>query len=122
MPHKLPPAATGARHDLNRRELALQSATAAIQAGRLDEAERLAAGVLEGNAGNLAAMQLLGTALLMQGRGQEALVPLERAARQSHNAATETWLAMALRQVGREEEARKRLYRAIKRRPPFPPA
>ncbi len=68
-------------------ELALQDATAAMQAGRPADAEQLAADVLKSNAGNLAAMQLLGTALLMQGRGKEAIAPLERAARQSRNAA-----------------------------------
>jgi tetratricopeptide (TPR) repeat protein len=103
-------------------ELALQNAAAAIQAGLPREAERLAAEVLQGNAGNLPAMQLLGTALLMQGRGKDAILPLERAARRSRDAATETRLAIALRQAGREEEAREQLERAIKRKPSFPQA
>jgi tetratricopeptide (TPR) repeat protein len=100
----------------------LQGAAAAIQAGRPLEAERLAADVLKANAGSLPAMQLLGTALLMQGRGKDAIAPLERAARQSRDAESETRLATALRQAGREEEARERLERAVKRKPPFPPA
>ena len=64
-------------------DLALQSAAAAIQANRPVEAERLAADVLKGNAGSLPAMQILGTALLMQDRGKEAIAPLERAGTRS---------------------------------------
>ncbi len=122
MATKPPPLPSAARRGPSASELALQDATAAIQAGRPADAERLAADVLKSNAGSLPATQLLGTALLMQGRGQEAIAPLERAARQSRDGAADTWLAMALRQVGREEEARKRLERAVKRTPPFPPA
>ena len=85
------------------------------------EAERIAADVLKTNAGSLPALQILGTALLMQGRGKEAIAPLERAARASRDARTETELAVALRQAGRNEEARERLERAVKRKPPFPP-
>lgn len=101
---------------------ALQSAVAAIQAGRPMEAEYIAADMLKNNAGSVPAMRLLGTALLMQGRGKEAIAPLERAVRQSRDAETETWLAMALRQASRDEEARERLEHAVKRKPPFPPA
>ena len=119
---KPPPLPTAARRGPNPSELALQSAAAAIQGGRPLEAERLAGEVLKANAGSLQALQLLGTALLMQGRGKEAIAPLERATRQSRDAATETELAVALRQAGREEEARERLERTVKRKPPFPPA
>jgi tetratricopeptide (TPR) repeat protein len=122
MAQKPPPLPTAARRGPSQSDLALQSAGAAIQAGRPLEAERIAADVLKGNAGSLPALQLLGTALLMQGRGKEAIAPLERAARQSRDSATETRLAMALRQAGREKEARERLERALKRKPPFPPA
>ncbi len=94
----------------------------AIQAGRAREAEHIAADVLKVNAGSLPALQMLGTALLMQGRGKEAIAPLERAARASRDARTETELAVALRQAGRDEEAHERLERAVKRKPPFPPA
>lgn len=119
---KPPPFPTAARRGPSASELALQSAAAAIQAGRPQEAEHIAAGVLKTNAGSLPALQLLGTALLMQGRGKEAIAPLERAARASRDAATETELGVALRQANRREEARERLERAIKRKPPFPPA
>ncbi len=119
---KPPPLPSAARRAPSASELALQDAAAAIQAGRPAEAERLAAEVLKANAGNVAAMRLLGSALLMQGRGAEAIAPLQRAVRQSRDAGAETWLAMALRQAGREDEARERLERAVKRTPPFPPA
>ncbi len=122
MPRKPPPVATVPFYDSRRRQLALEMATAAIQAGHPRDAERLAAEVLDSNAENLAALQLYGVALLMQDRGQEAIAPLERAARQSHEASTETWLAMALHQVGRDEEARVHFECAVKRKPPFPPA
>jgi Flp pilus assembly protein TadD len=117
---KPPSYPTAAQRGLS--DLALQSAVAAIQAGRPIEAEYLAADVLKSNAGSVPAMRLLGTALLMQGRGKEAITPLERAMRRSRDAETETWLAMALRQASRDEEARKRLEHAVKRKPPFPPA
>jgi tetratricopeptide (TPR) repeat protein len=100
----------------------LQSAAAALQAGRPQEAEHIAADVLRANAGSLPALKLLGTALLMQGRGKEAIAPLERAARQSRDPAVETELGVALRQANRPEEARERLERAVKRKPAFPPA
>jgi tetratricopeptide (TPR) repeat protein len=119
---KPPPLPNAARRGPSPSELALQSAASAIQAGRPVEAERFAAEVLKANAGSLPALQILGTALVMQGRGKEAIAPLERAARQSRDAATETELAVALRQAGRNEEARERLERAAKRKPPFPPA
>ena len=119
---KLPPHQNVARRGPSPSDLALQSAAAAIQANRPVEAERIAADVLKANAGSVPAMQLLGTALLMQNRGKEAIAPLERAARQSRDARTETELAVALRQAGRDDDARERLERAIKRKPPFPPA
>ena len=119
---KLPPHLSAAPRGQRPGDLALQNAAAAIQAGFPREAERLAAEVLQANAGNLPAMQLLGTALLMQGRGKDAISPLERAARRARDAATETRLASALRQAGREEEACEQLARAVKRKPPFPPA
>jgi tetratricopeptide (TPR) repeat protein len=119
---KPPLLPNAARRGPSPSELALQSAASAIQGGRPVEAERFAAEVLKANAGSLPALQILGTALVMQGRGKEAIAPLERAARQSRDAATETELAVALRQAGRNEEARERLERAAKRKPPFPPA
>jgi tetratricopeptide (TPR) repeat protein len=119
---KPPPFPTVTRRGASASELALQNAGAAIQAGRPQEAERIAGDVLKTNAGDVRAMHILGTALVMQGRGKEAIAPLERAARASRDARSETELAVALRQAGRNEEARERLERAVKRKPPFPPA
>ena len=86
------------------------------------EAERLAAGVLKSNRGNILAAQVLGRALLMQNRAAEAIVPLERAARRSGDSAIETELAIALAAAGRREEALEQLCQTTARRPPFPKA
>jgi tetratricopeptide (TPR) repeat protein len=119
---KPPPLPSAARRGPGASDLALKNAAAALQAGRPLEAERLAAGVLKGNSGSVPAMQILGSALSMLGRNEEAVAPLERAARASRDAATETQLATALRKLGRLDDARERLERAIKRKPPFAPA
>ncbi len=112
-PSRLPPGAI---------EQALQSAALALQANRMAEAEWIAADILKAAPQELRALQLLGTALLAQGRGKDAIAPLEQAARRGHDPAVETQLALALKQAGRAEDALERLRRAIKRRPPFPPA
>ncbi len=89
---------------------------------RPDEAERLAEGVLKSSRSNALAAEILGRALLMQNRADEAIVPLERAARRSDNPAIETLLATALAATGRSDEAFEQLRRTMARRPPFPPA
>jgi Flp pilus assembly protein TadD len=89
---------------------------------RPQEAERLAAGVLKSNRGNVLAAQVLGRALLMQNRSAEAIVPLERAMRRGDDPAIETELAIALAAIGRRDEALDRLRRTTSRRPPFLPA
>jgi hypothetical protein len=58
----------------------------------------------------------------MQNRADEAIVPLERAARRSDDPVTETLLAAALAAIWRGDEAQDRSRRTIARRPPFPPA
>ena len=103
-------------------EEALRQASAAIHADRPADAERIASELLKANSGNRRAMQLLGTALLMQNRNEEAIAQLERVARQGRDPAVETQLAIALRELGRDEEAVARLRRAIKSKPPFPQA
>lgn len=115
-PPKAPPRPPSAA------EQTLQQAMAALQSGRPDEAEWLAGSVLKSNAGDPRALHVLGYALLLQGRAQDAIAPLEQVARRTHDPAIETQLAMALRQAGRTEEALERLARASKRRPPFSPA
>jgi Flp pilus assembly protein TadD len=94
----------------------------AMRMQRPDEAESLAAGVLKSDRGNALAAQILGHALLMQNRAEEAIVPLERAARRSDDPSAETLLAAALAAVGRSDEALEQLRRTTARRPPYPPA
>jgi tetratricopeptide (TPR) repeat protein len=101
---------------------ALEQAGLALARGRPDEAERLAAGVLTSDRGNLDAARLLGTARLMQGRAEAALEVLERAARRSEDPSLETLLARALSTLGRADEALEALARATSRRPPLPQA
>ena len=98
---------------------ALQRAKLAIQQERPIDAERIAGEILERNAGHLEATKIAGYALLMQGRAKEALAPLEKAARASHDPEIETQLAIALRQAGQTDKALIWLKRAVKRMPPF---
>jgi len=103
-------------------EAELQWATAAIDQGRPDDAERLARSVLARIPQHPAALHLLGCALLVQGHPRQAVTPLERAARASQVPSIETQLAIALRQSGRTDDALARLQRATKRRPAYPAA
>jgi len=100
----------------------LERANLALLARRLDEAVRLAAGVLEAEPDNVAAGEIQGTALLMQGRSAEAVAPLQRAADLSEDPNIETLLGRALANVGRGEEALATLHQASRRQPPFPQA
>jgi tetratricopeptide (TPR) repeat protein len=100
----------------------LESAVLALRMQRPEEAERLALGVLKSNRGNVLAAQVLGRALLIQGRPAEAVDPLQRAARRSEDPAIETLLGQALAAVGRFEEGLEQFRRAAARRPPFPAA
>jgi tetratricopeptide (TPR) repeat protein len=100
----------------------LESAVLALQMQRPQEAERLAAGILKSNRGNLLAARVLGRALLMQDRAVEAIVPLERAARRGDDPVIDTELAIALAAAGRRDEALDQLRRTTARRPPFPQA
>jgi Tfp pilus assembly protein PilF len=101
---------------------ALERAATALRNSRPNEAEHLAAELLKNDPRNFRALHILGCALLSQGRSQEALTPLEAAARGRHDAEIDTHLAMALRQVGRHEDARSRLKRATRRQPTYAPA
>ncbi len=98
---------------------ALARAKVALDQGRASEAEQIARTVLDKDARNAAAQQLLGGALLLQGHYEEALEPLEGAARVLRDPALDTQLAIALRETGRNEDALSRLKRAIKREPPY---
>ncbi|HLY80696.1 MAG TPA: tetratricopeptide repeat protein [Caulobacteraceae bacterium] len=101
---------------------ALDRAVSALQAGRAAEAERLAGYVLTSNRGHAQAAQILGQALLLQGRAAEAIGALQSAARRSRDPILETLLARALAEVGRRDEALDQLRLATTRRPPYPQA
>jgi tetratricopeptide (TPR) repeat protein len=98
---------------------ALQWASRAIADGRAADAERIARDVLAANAGNPESAKILGYALLMQDRVEEAIAPLERVARSGKNPEIETQLAIAWRKAGDTGKALIWLKRAIKRTPPF---
>jgi Flp pilus assembly protein TadD len=107
----IPPRGAGRGGD------ALEQAAFALNSQRPNEAERIAGEILKTNPRHPRALHIFGCALLIQGRAQDAIAPLETAARAGHDAEIDTQLAIALRQVGRDEEALARLKRAIKRRP-----
>jgi tetratricopeptide (TPR) repeat protein len=100
----------------------LARAMAAGNSGDLSEAERITRDVLAKNPQHLEALQLLGALLMGQKRPREAVAPLEEAARRSPNPELETYLALALRETGRIDEALAWLHRAIERRPAHPRA
>ena len=109
----------GARAAVAAEGEALTRAMAAGNSGNLSEAERIAREILAKNPQHLEALQLLGAVLLGQKRPRDAVAPLEEAARISANPELETHLAMALREIGRPDEAQKWLYRAIDRQPAY---
>lgn len=98
---------------------ALQRAIFALNGQRPNEAERIAGEVLKANPRHARALHIFCSALLMQGRVQDAIASLETAARGHHDPEIETQLAMMLRHAGRHDDALARLKRAIKRQPPF---
>lgn len=97
----------------------LQQARRAIDAGRPDEAQRIALDCLKNRPADLEATKILGYALLMQDKAAEAIGPLEKAARSNRDAEVETELAIALRKTGAIDKALIWLNRAVKRSPPF---
>jgi tetratricopeptide (TPR) repeat protein len=101
---------------------ALQRARFALRNQRSEDAERIARDVLRANPGHAQALNILGYALLIQGRATDAIEILEPAARNLRDPEIDTQLALALRQAGRDEDAIARLRRAAKGQPPFPPA
>ena len=94
----------------------------ALQMQRPDEAERLASDVLKSNRGSILAAQILGRALLMQNRPDEAIDPLKKAARRGDDPEIETLFAVALAAAGQGAAALDQLHRTTARRPPFAPA
>src|SRR4029453_10603747 len=101
---------------------ALRYGWAAIDTQRPEKAERIARTVLSRHPQHPAALHLLGLALLMQKRPREAVGFLADAARDTADPLLETHYALALRDVGRKDEAIVWLERALSRRPVFAPA
>jgi tetratricopeptide (TPR) repeat protein len=97
----------------------LRQATFALNAKRPQEAQRIAQQILKTDPRRTQALHILGGALLMQDRAADAVASLEDAARTLRDPETDTLLAIALRRIGRNEDALSRLKRATKRRPPF---
>jgi tetratricopeptide (TPR) repeat protein len=94
----------------------------ALRMQRFAEAEQIASDVLRASRTDNAAASILAQALLAQNRAEEAIAPLEKAARRSGDAGIETLLGAALGGAGRRAEAIEQLRRAAARRPPFLPA
>jgi tetratricopeptide (TPR) repeat protein len=100
----------------------LQQAILALRAGRAPEAEGLAAKALaRGEEVSLAA-KILGQALLIQGRAEAAIAPLEQAARGDDDPELRILLGRALGGVGREADALASLGHAAAHRPVIPQA
>jgi tetratricopeptide (TPR) repeat protein len=95
---------------------------AAIDAQRFEEAEHVAREVLSHQPQHVGALHLLGLALVAQRRERDAVAPLGEAARETCDPLIEMHYALALRDVGRKDEAIEWLRRAISRRPVFAPA
>jgi tetratricopeptide (TPR) repeat protein len=93
----------------------LAQAMLALNEGRHQDAEEIAAGLLTADAQEAGALYVLGCALIMQGRAGEAIAALEAAAAICSDPAVATALAIALRHAGRLEEAANRLERAVTR-------
>ncbi|HUD85860.1 MAG TPA: tetratricopeptide repeat protein [Xanthobacteraceae bacterium] len=99
----------------------LQRAVYALNNQHPDEAERIARDVLKAIPQHTPALHVLGRALLLQGRAEDAIALLEPASRSRHDPEIDTQLAAALRKAGRDEDALARLRRTTKRQP-YPPA
>jgi tetratricopeptide (TPR) repeat protein len=97
----------------------LERAMLALHQNRPNEAERIAGQMLKADPRNIRASYIFGCAVLMQGRAEEAIAPLETAARGRRDSEIETELAIALRLAGRPDDALRRLRRVVKRQPPF---
>jgi len=101
---------------------ALQTAVLALQGQRPADAERIAAEVLKGDPGHVAASGILGYAMMLQNRAAEAVAVLEPVARLSGDPKIETQFADALVATGRRDEALAQLRQTVMRRPAFMPS
>ena len=100
----------------------MERAALCLQMQQFAEAEQLAAEVLKASRTDTAAVSILARALIAQDRGEEAIRPLEKAARRSGDPGIETLLGAALGGARRRAEAIEQLRRTTARLPPFLPA
>jgi len=96
----------------------LVRAMSALDNERPQDAERIAAEVLRADPRHASALFILGCALTMQGRAGEAIAPLQAAVGSRDDPELDTMLGIALRQVGRYNDAVSRLKLATARQPP----
>ncbi len=94
----------------------------ALRMQQPQQAEQFALEVLKSNRHDVAAVGILGRALLIQNRAAEAIVALERAAKRAADPEIETLLGLALSMAGRGNEALDQFRKAASRRPAYPPA
>jgi len=100
----------------------LQQAFMALRAKQFDVARQLATEALKSNRSDRNAVLILAHALLGQGRADEAVVPLEKAARRGSDPEMETLLGHALCNSRRTVDGIAQLRRTAARRPPYLPA
>ncbi|WP_084809169.1 tetratricopeptide repeat protein [Bradyrhizobium sp. NAS80.1] len=100
----------------------LQQAFLALRAKQFDTARQLATEALKSNRTDRNAVLILAHALIGQERANEAIVPLERAARRGDDPEIETLLGHALCHARRASDGIAQLRRIAARRPPYLPA
>ncbi len=100
----------------------LQQAFQALRAKQFDVARQLASEALKSNRTDRNAVLILAHALIGQGRTDEAITPLERAARRNDDPEIETLLGHALCGARRTDDGIAQLRRTAARRPPYLPA
>lgn len=101
------------------RDEAIRHALLALNAQRPRDAELIARDLLKADPRHARALHILGAALLMQGRAEEAIAPLESAARGQRDPEIETQLGVALRWTGQHQAALQPFKRATRRNPPY---
>ena len=103
-------------------ETALQQAKAAMARGTPHDSERIARDILSKHPQHPVASHVLGVALLVLGRPQEAVGPLRDASKAGADPVLQTQLATALRLTGEHAEAERLLTPIVAQRPPYAPA
>jgi len=100
----------------------LQQAFLALRAKQFDIARQLATEALKSNRTDRNAVLILAHALLGQERAEEAIAPLEKAAKRNSDPEIETLLGHVLCAARRRSDGLAQLRRTAARRPPYLPA